>query len=57
MYDNNDPNYSFVHYYVQLICLKFDYWMKKLFNVCNVKVDDTGDENKELTEEEKKKWE
>ena len=56
MYDNNDPNYSFVHYYVQLICLKFDYWMKKLFNVCNVKVDDTGDENKELTEEEKKKW-
>ena len=56
MYDNVDPRYSFVDYYMNLMILQVDLWVKKLFNVCNVKVDESGDEEKELTEEEKKKW-
>ena len=56
MYDNVDPRYSFVDYYMNLMILQVDLWVKKLFNVCNVKVDDSGDEEQELSEEEKKKW-
>ena len=56
MYDNADPRYSFVDYYMNLMILQVDLWVKKLFNVCNVKVDDSGDEEQELSEEEKKKW-
>ena len=56
MYDNSDPRYSFVEYYMNLMILQVDLWVKKLFNVCNVAVDKSGDENKELTEAEKKQW-
>jgi len=56
MYDNADPRYSFVDYYMNLMILQVDLWVKKLFNVCNVKVDDSGDEEQELSEAEKKKW-
>ena len=56
MYDNADPRYSFVDYYMNLMVLQVDLWVKKLFNVCNVKVDDSGDEEQELSEAEKKKW-
>ena len=56
MYDNNDPNYSFVSYYTNLILMNLDYWVKRLFNICNVKVDESGDENKPVSEEEAKFW-
>ena len=57
MYDNSDPRYSWIDYYLNLLILQVDLWVKKLFNVCNVKVDDSGDEQAELTEEEKSQWE
>lgn len=56
MYDNNDPNYDFVYYYAKLIILNLDYWVKRMFNVCNVKVDESGDEHKELSDEEASYW-
>jgi len=56
MYDNGDPNYSFLNYMWNLLTLKLDYWVKKMFNVANVKVDDSGDELKELSEEETASW-
>ena len=56
LYDNNSPNYNFVDYYSNLILLQLDYWVKKLFNVCNVKVDESGDENMPLTKEEASFW-
>jgi len=56
MYDNGDPNYSFLNYMWQLLTLKLDYWVKKMFNVSNVKVDDSGEELEELSEDEAKTW-
>ena len=56
MYDNNDPNYDFVTYYTNLIILNLDYWVKRVFNICNVKVDESGDENRPLTDKEASYW-
>ena len=56
MYDNNDPNYSFVSYYTNLILMNLDYWVKRIFNICNVKVDESGDENKPISDKEAKFW-
>ena len=56
MYDNNDPNYSFVSYYTNLILMNLDYWVKRIFNICNVKVDESGDENRPISDKEAKFW-
>lgn len=58
MYNNSDPNYSFVAYYTGLWRLQLDFWIKKVFNICNVQVDDSDDHLKKLSpeEEEEYKW-
>lgn len=56
MYDNNDPNYSFISYYTQLIVLQMDYWIKKIFNICDVKVDESGDELRPLSDKDAKEF-